>query len=613
MARFCVALLASWTTLASLSIAAPTVPSATHVLDTLYAPHPRLFLHQKDWQDLKQRIAQDATLRGYYEEVLSTANRCCEAPPLVYKKIGPRLLSVSRDCLERTQALAMAWKLTGDEKYARAARDNLLSVCAFPDWNPSHFLDTAEMSHAVGVGYDWLYDWLDEPTRKTIRTGLIKHGMMAGLKAYATHSFPRNRFNWNQVCNGGLVVGALAIADTDPEYARQMVPKAVESLQYPLKTYQPDGAWPEGPGYWYYATHYTAIGLDAMRSSLGTDFGLSDMPGLAVAAEFPLAMTGPIGYYLNYADAGGRSRRGPMPCLFWLAQRYHQPAWSDAEHAVVGERRRRALPEHLLWYVPPTQEKHTMPLDKRFRGPVEVALMRSAWNDPNALFVGVKAGYNRAPHGHLDLGNFELDALGVRWARDLGSDDYNLPAYFGNQRWTYYRLNSHSHNVPMLDDRDQDTGATASITRFDSQPDRAFAILDLSSAYAPGASRVTRGVALIEGRRAALIQDEFELAKPCELAWGLTTDASIQTAGDTATLRLEGKRLMARILSPKNAAFTTESAEQEPPQARNEGVSRLMIRLPRQQGNVRVAVLLSPMWEEGKDVEKVAVEPLGEW
>ena len=95
--------------------------------------------------------------------------------------------------------------------------------------------------------------------------------------------------------------------------------------------------------------------------------------------------------------------------------------------------------------------------------------MRSAWDDPNALFLGIKAGYNQVNHGHLDLGNFELDALGVRWARDLGSDNYNLPGYWeakrGGQRWSYYRLNSASHNVPMLGGQSQDPLAKSSFTK----------------------------------------------------------------------------------------------------------------------------------------------------
>ncbi|MEI6874747.1 MAG: heparinase II/III family protein, partial [Spirochaetota bacterium] len=92
-----------------------------------------------------------------------------------------------------------------------------------------------------------------------------------------------------------------------------------------------------------------------------------------------------------------------------------------------------------VWF-PAEQRAATadVPLDVRFRGQAELAIFRSAWHDPRALFVGFKAGHNDAGHAHLDLGSFVLDADGVRWAQDLGPDDYNLPAYFGDKRWTYY-------------------------------------------------------------------------------------------------------------------------------------------------------------------------------
>ena len=41
-------------------------------------------------------------------------------------------------------------------------------------------------------------------------------------------------------------------------------------------------------------------------------------------------------------------------------------------------------------------------------------------SDAEALFIGFKAGDNRVNHSHLDLGTFVLDALGQRWAIDLG-------------------------------------------------------------------------------------------------------------------------------------------------------------------------------------------------
>ncbi len=619
----------TWALLAIVAAAAITRPAraqrpnseaskVTDALKKLRPGHPRLMLTDEGLADLKARYKGDPALQRCVRDMLARADACLRKPPLTYAKIGPRLLRVSRDCLGRTYALALAWRWTGKAAYAEAATENLLTVCAFPNWNPSHFLDTAEMSHAVGVGYDWLYATLTEDQRKSIRDGLIRHGLTPGINAYTGRRawWVRSAFNWNQVCNGGLIVGALAIAETDPEYARAILPAAIKSLPTALRSYAPDGAWMEGPGYWHYASRYTASGLTALQTALGDDLGLSKTDGLAAAAWFPIYTTGPSGMFLNFADSGERSARRPMPCMFWFARTYGQPALADAEHAAIAAR--GARPGHLIWYVPPSGA--TPPprsLDRQFRGRVAVAVFRSAWDDPAALFVGVKAGYNQVNHGHLDLGNFEVDALGVRWARDLGSDNYNLPGYWdskpGGRRWRYYRLNSRSHNVPLLDGADQDPAAVATFVRFRSDASGGRVVIDLTGAY-PAATKVTRGVALIAGRRAVLVQDEFQLPRPCKLLWGMTTDAAITLRDDgSAELTLKGKRLLARILSPAGAKFEVASAAQQPPQKPNTGVRRLQVPLAAPKGATTVAILLSPVWPDGPTTDTTPVKPLAKW
>jgi len=588
------------------------------VLSTLEQGHPRLMLKDEDLQALKEQHRKDKILQKFLQDVLKEADAYANKPMLTYRKVGPRLLHVSRECLNRIYALCLAYRWTGEQKYARSAVENLLTVCAFRDWNPSHFLDTAEMSHAVGLGYDWLYSYLDTDTRGKIKAGLIKNGLEPGLQAYERAWWSKSEFNWNQVCNGGMIIGALAIAESDPQYAQQIIPAAVGSLPLALKSYGPDGAWGEGPGYWSYATHYTAYGLTALQTALGKDFELPKIEGLAESGNFPIYTTGPTGLFLNFADCGEKSSREPMPCMFWLARTYNNALYAQEEHAVLDED--QASPQHIVWYVPaPMERLAPKDLDRYFRGPVEVAVLRSAWDNPEALFVGVKAGYNQVNHGHLDLGNFELDALGVRWARDLGSDNYNLPGYWdrkrGGQRWSYYRLNSASHNVPMLNGEDQDPQGTSSFIRIVTNESNPLAVVDLTEAYTKFASKVTRGIALVQDRRAVLVQDEFELiVRGCELAWGMTTDAKIATGREgVAVLTLKDRELIAHLLSPAGAEFTIESAEQKPPQKTNRGVNRLIVRLPNAKGKVRVAVLLSPVWKDGRYVSSVQLTPLAEW
>jgi len=273
----------------------------------------------------------------------------------------------------------------------------------------------------------------------------------------------------------------------------------------------------------------------------------------------------------------------------------------------------------VIWYWKPARAiPFRGELDKLFKGHTDLAVFRSSWDDPNALFLAVKGGRNKVSHANLDLGTFVMDALGVRWVMDLGGDSYSLPGYFGmfadnSPRWKYFRTSSHSHNVPTIDGRNQLLAGTVEIGRFKGGVDSPTAILDLSSAYARNTDKLERGIMLLGGRRSVLVQDEIRLKGTSEVAWGLTTPAKIRAAGDKATLTSDGKELIARILSPPGASFSAESAEQGPPQARNEGVSRLMIRMPEQSGQVRVAVLLSPVWSEGDTPPTPEVRPLKKW
>lgn len=63
----------------------------------------------------------------------------------------------------------------------------------------------------------------------------------------------RNRFNWNNVCNGGVIIGALGFAELAPQRAAALITQALDNLPVALASFAPDGAWAEGPAYWGYA------------------------------------------------------------------------------------------------------------------------------------------------------------------------------------------------------------------------------------------------------------------------------------------------------------------------------------------------------------------------
>ncbi len=601
--------------------AAPAnVPTAEEIMARLKKEHPRLLASAQDFTTLKQRVQDNAQVKQWYEKLRASAEKILKEEPSKYEiPDGLRLLATSRRVMNRTYTLAMIYRLHGDKRFLDRAWQELQAAANFKDWNPRHFLDTAEMTHAFAIAYDWLYDsWSDEQ-RATLRNAMIEKGLKPALEIYRKGNWwVAAHHNWNQVCNGGIGMGALAIGDEVPDLAGEILSGAVKSLPRAMKEFGPDGAWAEGPGYWDYATTYNVVILAAMDSALGTDFGLSQIPGFSRAGDFPIYAAGPVGKTFNYADAGDKA--GGAAQLFWFARKFDQPDYA-AYQAKFAAQSPRAL--DLLWGSSWDNPKMGgLPLDKYFRNS-EVVTMRSAWDDPNALFVAFKAGDNKANHSHLDLGTFVLDALGQRWALDLGADNYNLPAYFGNKRWTYYRLRAEGHNTLVInpgEGPDQDPKAATTITRFDAQPQRAFALADLTPAYKPHAQQVQRGLALLE-RRMVLVQDEIKAEKPAEVWWFMHTHATVQIAADgtTATLTQGKARLWARLLSPAEAKFEVLDAQPLPTsphpegQRNNEGIRKLTIHLTGAT-DARLAVLLVPL-KEGEDApaQLPEVRPLAEW
>ncbi|MBI3461855.1 MAG: heparinase II/III family protein, partial [Planctomycetes bacterium] len=427
----------------------PKIPPADAILNGLRSEHPRLLATPADFEQLKALCGANKHARDWLASLTREAESLLTSAPVKYEiPDGKRLLAVSRRAKDRVLLLGLVYRLTGDARFSERLWRELDTVTRFKDWNPSHFLDTAEMTFAVAVGYDWLHDVWTEQQREQLRRAIVKLGLNQGLPVYEKQAWwARAIHNWNQVCNGGMAAGALAIADEEPALAREVLHAAVTSLPRAMNEFRPDGGWGEGPGYWRYATEYNVYMLATLRTALGTDFGLSQMPGFSATGNFPLYFTGPTGETFNYADAHSGWHGAPQ--LFWLATTFDNPAWAAAQRAHAHD---RPSPLDLLWGAPwltRDAPRQSLPLDWHFQR-VSVVFLRGAWNDANATYVGFKGGDNRVNHGHLDLGSFVLEALGQRWIADPGPDNYNLPGYFGSQRWSYYRCRAEGHNTLVI-------------------------------------------------------------------------------------------------------------------------------------------------------------------
>lgn len=550
------------------------VPSGLHrapvaqanYFDTLVPTHPRLLVSNEKFEWMRRTVASNSIpqVRAWWVTLSNSAVSMLTQPTNVYvPDERGTILGISRSVLDRVQKLALAYQMTGSSNFAERAWLELDAASQFQDWHPAHYLDTAEMTHAFAIGYDWLYDYWTPARRTTIRTAIINKGLNQSLSAYTNMNAwaAPSQNNWNLVCNGGMMLGALAVGAEHESTNEFIVARAITSAAAVLKHFTTDnGGWYEGPGYWDYTTDYAMRLFAGLESALGSDFSLSDTRAIWETGLEPMQLVGPNKLSFNFADAGAGNLRGPQ--MFWLSRRYNRAefAWHE---------RTNAAPEVLdaLWYDERGADPAAtgVPPDAFFRGsqnttsfePADAITLRTRWNDSDATFLGTKAGEIGASHGHLDAGSFVFDALGRRWAHDLGSDSYALPGYFGAQRWDYYRLRAEGHNTLVVNptaNEDQVLGATPPVVLFQSAPegDRSAAVMDLTTAYT-GVTRLWRGFSLFNNRRQVLVQDEIQASTPATVWWFMhvatNTNPTIDPDGKSAWLSAGTDRVWLKIFS----------------------------------------------------------------
>jgi hypothetical protein len=560
------------------------------ILAKVRSNHPRLMMTSNTIATIQASLPNDPWLRRRYRGQKERADRVLAKPVSTYQFKGTDgLLDVSRQVLDRVATLALVYRIEGDRKYLDRCWAELDAAAHFPDWDPHSFLSTAEMTAAFAIGYDWLYEAWTVEQRQVLRQAIINLGLKPGLSAYTWQKWPRLVNNHNTVDNGGLALGALAIADESPEIAGKILARGLVSVRHSLSQFAPDGAWSEGPMYWGYTTEYESMYLDSLETACGTDFGLGDIPGVDKGGWFPLYDNGPVDGSFNYGDAEEDRDPRSGPPLLWMARRFHEPRYAQFE---IEHPNGRVSALDVIWGAGiDHQAWQTIEPDRYFRG-VELATMRDGWEKTNGWFVGFKAGANDVSHSHLDVGSFVLETKGVRWAIDLGPDDYDLPGYFDDdgwgRRWTYYRLRAEGHNTLVINPGhgpDQDPKGAGKITSFTSTPQGVELTADLTGVY-QAADQVVRSLSFLRGQRVK-VHDAIELRQPGEVWWFLQTRAHVEPSNDgrTVILSQQNQTLTLQLLDPISAKFEIGPSEplptspHPPKQAVNPGVNRIAIHL----------------------------------
>lgn len=582
--------------------------------------HPRLFGNNSRIEALK--LQNDEVSKALLLLLKNNAEQTLKSAKIEYPITGFKFGAV-RNVQGRILTLGLAYRVFGDKRYFERAKAELLQLAELPDWCPTHFLDVGEATLAAAVGYDWLYHDLTPAERETVTQAIIKNGIKPSLDAKESNenkNWLNGNFNWNPVCNGGLLVGALAIYEKEPQLARQIVERSIKYLPYHGAVYAPDGTYAEGTAYWSYGTTFQVVIIEALRSVFGSSFNLETFPGFLKTTNFITQIVGPTGYEYPFSDAGHdgaqlsakplAERYTSEPIMLWFAKengsriiaRDEINSLAMAKNSVTNDTVAKNQNSHsrhfafeVLWWEPkltPMDKNSFLPLHWTADGHMPLAVIRSAWNDPLASYIAIKGGTPNNSHGHMDAGSFILEANGVRWALDLGSESYDkmraakidLWNYSQNSdRWTTFRPGPDSHNILRFNNARQEVSGLATIRKLSDKNGVVGNVIDLSSLYKSQVEKVSRTVRLFPDK-SITIEDEWltrDKAVDYTFQWVIGAKASIQPYGVLLEQNGKSMQLNIEILNSKlkpEILIEDVSKSKAVQDSDNPGVGRILIK-----------------------------------
>ena len=634
-------------------------PAAADYIRSVQKVRPRLLHTAQTFASLKARVGQDPVLDKMMANLKKGGEDLLQKPEPnnIFGSEKARGSAEGAQAMSRIATFGVLHYLDGDPKWKeRAIReiDVLTDSRSFPDWSPAEPELCADFTTAVALGYDWFRDGLNAEQQKRAKEFLVQKGMEAlgahlegkpvpetartkapgTTDAKATKGAPKAPAKDKEklpptkeemVAASALIMAAICLADEDSGAARAAVDAAGKIFSEGVQLFAPGGIWPEGMEAGDEVMDSMAMVIQTLRTSGGGDFGISYLEGIPQAGLARMHLSGPKGMF-NYGDAGAGAL-GHSWVSTWLAGLHGNPGIP----AVTGGAAPGAastffnLAGHILYYNPWAAGYGTASaFDAVFPG-AEIATLRSAWNDPQAAFVGIKGGDNEEISSQLDLGSFVLDMGGVRWAVEMGAEGDRVAGFEPDaanraKRYAFYLAGTKGQNtlvigggeLPEIDDDKKKKGAPApppalpgnqpldakaKIIGFSSTPEKGVAVVDLSDAYSQKAKSAHRGAMVVRGPSPYVVmQDDIEIKGTTTVEWNMHTAATIEVAGNKATLtngeKGKGQTLNAVLLSPPGATFVTA----EPPEKANEQARDLKnfhilrVLIPEAKGEQRISI-----------------------
>jgi len=585
--------------------------SVDYLQEHLQKKAPRLILNKKTEKHLKGKLKTDPVIQNMYEAIKLNAKEVQKQPLLERVMVGRRLLSTSREMLYRINMLGMVYRMEKDKKILDRINDEVVAVCNFSDWNPSHYLDVAEMSMAVAFAVDWAGKDLPKATVELAKKALIEKGIMPSYAEKGNTWWVNGTNNWNQVCHGGMIAASIVIAEDDPELAAKTIKRALEGMPHALVEYGPDGVYPEGSTYWGYGTSFSVLTAAMFESAFGTDFGLADYPAFKESAVFRALANAPSGWYFNFADCGDRRSENGDVTLAWFAAKTGNSGFFEKDRFMRSPEEMGKLARHggaaLVWLAQfEGGDNKPFPVTWKGEGANPVVFFTGGENDPRGYYFGGKGGRGMVNHGNMDAGSFIFELNGVRWVVDPGNQSYHALEKTGFnlwarcqdcERWTLLTKNNYGHSTLTINDALHRTDGLVTLTDF-KEGARPEATFEMTPAFEGQLKSATRRF-VKDSPSSILIEDEIETIEATKVVtWQLMTTADVEMVKGGAILKQDGKQLKLENLSHPDLTISIISLDPPPLELdrRIEELKRIEINIPAyliQGGKEKIVVRLS--------------------
>jgi len=559
------------------------LPTAEELKARMPKDHPRLFFRDKDIPGLKELA--EGNLKAQLKELVAFADDKIENPPDTsdpplypegtvrlsgeWKKIwwGNRRRTIN--VVETAATLAFVYRISGEEKYGRAARDLLMAFC---EWDPNgatnyRYNDEAAMPglFITSRAATWAWPMLSCEDRTKLTSVMRERGSQCFdrlrrsrhlWKPYSSH----NNRAWHYL---GEV--ALVFYDEIPEAPMWLdYVMTINYTSYPVWG-DSDGGWFEGAAYWNSYTSRFLLWADILKSVL--DIDMFQRPFYNRTGYYGMYLMPPGTLHGGFGDQTTTMKSSSIaPLLSNLAAgslNAHWKWYAEKHNVGIGGGYLGLIRAARGLNVDP-ETPENLPTSKCFRG-VGLAVMNTNLLDgENNTQIHFKSSpMGRFSHGYNSHNSFLLNIAGNPiFIRSGRRDVYGSPHHY---KWMH---ETKSDNAILVNGKGQ-------IPRSKSAPGRItqWATTDVFDVV-EGEAGDAYGDILESWRRRIIflkpdvivIHDTLKSATPSTFQWLLHSGREFQIGDNRVMYEDDTNKVAVEFLEPTNLVLS-QTDEFDPPPA----------------------------------------------